>query len=120
MLCLACMRQLTCRIVLRRHPDKNAEGEAEAKNQFQRISAAYTRLTTDYSSDEEDDDFSGGDDFFDEDDNEEDPITAAFFAFMCEPALSMCHCHNPLPFSFCAACEHVQSSQAACQAVVSL
>lgn len=59
-----------------RHPDKNPENQTEAKAAFQKIHAAYTRLTTDDSSDEEDDGMNEGS-FFDEDN-----LAAAFFEFM--------------------------------------
>ena len=62
--------------VICRHPDKNPDDQAEAKAVFQRIHAAYTRLTADDSSDEEDEGMNGAS-FFDEED-----LAAAFFEFM--------------------------------------
>lgn len=66
--------EFTCR-----HPDKNLDNEGGAKTEFQRIHAAYTRLTNDEDSDDEDDDYmhqSGHSPFEDED------LAAAFFNFM--------------------------------------
>ena len=59
-----------CFIRARRHPDKNGNSE-EAKERFQKINAAYMRLTgADESDDELDDvdvsDFFSHDDIFDE------------------------------------------------------
>ena len=61
---------------MRRHPDKNPDSEVEAKAQFQRIHAAYTKLQGEESDEEEEDgDFFS---FFDD----EDDLSAMFFEFM--------------------------------------
>ena len=62
-----------------RHPDKNPQNSHEAKVRFQKITAAYERLTDQAAlSDSDDDDHA----FFDEEDEEMMHRAADFFAYM--------------------------------------
>ena len=83
-----------------RHPDKNPDNEEEAKVKFQKIGAAYHRLTKDEDSDEEDEGFGASP--FDEDDE----LAAMLFEFLCEPTLLKCFSSQPLPLLTLSSLQH--------------